>query len=1231
MAITANETLLTIKTKGDTTGLKQTTAAVKELTAAQKLTGDASQKSAAQLNKEEQELKDVAQQARIADRALKGLGRQNFGDMLASTRHMTGALSNFRSAVVGGLVGGLTSVMGMNLASGFQAGIDGAVAFERNMVQVGIFTAATDETIQQFRDNVKQMSKDTMQSTSELAEGFYVLASAGQTGAEGMDLLDQAGKAASMNMGTLKDLLRVSAGALEVFGDQGLTAAMALSQIKVAADVGNFDADALASELGAVLPAAKAAGAGFDEVVGSISRLTLANLSVGESSQRVEALFRQMQQSSPQAARALGAVGMSFNQLKQNIADNGLIEALTDLDEKLETRFGADKTMVLRDIFQDNGAVQAFQLLVDDAAKSTAILGTVAAATGEEINDTFAEFSESDYGKIVAAQKELSSAMTALAVQVLPMLSAATKFVAENFDELLAVGAALSVLMLGGALYAGYLAIIGLLPSFASLIGVVTGAQWALNAAMTANPIGAIIVIIAGLAAGLVYLIVKFDAVRTGLMVLWSAFKIVWDAVKLFFDIVMDLVNLMNGDWSFSNTRNGLKALGGDLSTATSRWERFWRAARGESVASVPEAAPNGWEGKSLTEIQQEQRNSVLLMQARIREEEEDGTASFNGEGSGSYAAFRDGAGAGGGGGAGGAARVSFAKVMTELQEALALATYDSAEAHALEVRLAQEVNKFKQADVALSDTQLAQLRERVRELENLERLNAYQDAQVQQQQEMLDATTILHTQLGQTEATRERIAALIEEEIEAVQAGVVDVDAAVAAYAELYDEHVRLKRLGALAATIVDNSDVARQEQYNQRIADLADLLAAVKINAEGYADAMDDAKRTLLEGNSDAGSGTELARMDWEVARVDDAARAYTAYSQEVSNANLPMMELAATAGALRLLMEEDPVNSGQYARRLMEIGVETANLRLAMGDATWADSATAILGQLVGSFENVTTSLTDLWSNFFTDFSDGFADSIGKAIVSGESLTDMLGNLARNVLTELISGLVQMGIQWVAMKALQSMLRAADVAETLAAQTTVAAGSVAVGATVAAAWAPAAAAVSLATVGANAAPAGISIMSILALAVAAFAGFALAKGFRQGGYTGNAGVNEVSGVVHGKEYVFDAAATSRIGVSNLDALRAGRVPTSSALGSGTLTASNTTVNVFVENHSSAKVSVEKLSSGDIRVIAREEAEKMVSQKTPGVMAAQIANPNSKVSKAMGQSLRVERRRPS
>lgn len=47
---------------------------------------------------------------------------------------------------------------------------------------------------------------------------------------------------------------------------------------------------------------------------------------------------------------------------------------------------------------------------------------------------------------------------------------------------------------------------------------------------------------------------------------------------------------------------------------------------------------------------------------------------------------------------------------------------------------------------------------------------------------------------------------------------------------------------------------------------------------------------------------------------------------------------------------------------------------------------------------------------------------------------------------------------------------------------------------------------------------------------------------RSFAGGGFTGHMPADRIAGVVHGREYVFDAAATARIGVANLDAIRAG-----------------------------------------------------------------------------------------
>ena len=114
----------------------------------------------------------------------------------------------------------------------------------------------------------------------------------------------------------------------------------------------------------------------------------------------------------------------------------------------------------------------------------------------------------------------------------------------------------------------------------------------------------------------------------------------------------------------------------------------------------------------------------------------------------------------------------------------------------------------------------------------------------------------------------------------------------------------------------------------------------------------------------------------------------------------------------------------------------------------------------------------------------------------------------------------------------------------------------------------------------------------------------------GFQTGGYTGNGGVSDVAGVVHGQEYVLNAAATKRVGVGTLDAINSG-----GTLGGGS-------VNVTIQNYGTSKVfEVQQLDTNTVRIIARDEARNTV--------ATDLQNPNSQISKAASQNLNAPRRR--
>ena len=208
------------------------------------------------------------------------------------------------------------------------------------------------------------------------------------------------------------------------------------------------------------------------------------------------------------------------------------------------------------------------------------------------------------------------------------------------------------------------------------------------------------------------------------------------------------------------------------------------------------------------------------------------------------------------------------------------------------------------------------------------------------------------------------------------------------------------------------------------------------------------------------------------------------------------------------------------------------------------------------MVAAQENL-LAFDELAGTMLENFTGRFGDAFESMVFEAESFGDALQGAGQAMARAVVNAIGEMAAQWVAYQALEmagiakttaaktasvSTITAAQmgsIAATTAASTaataTTTATQAAAAATTTAAWTPAAIVASIGSFGGAAA---IGLAAVIA--ALAFTG-----GFRKGGYTGNGGVNDVAGVVHGKEYVFDAESTARIGVANLEAMRNGEMP--------------------------------------------------------------------------------------
>ena len=255
--------------------------------------------------------------------------------------------------------------------------------------------------------------------------------------------------------------------------------------------------------------------------------------------------------------------------------------------------------------------------------------------------------------------------------------------------------------------------------------------------------------------------------------------------------------------------------------------------------------------------------------------------------------------------------------------------------------------------------------------------------------------------------------------------------------------------------------------------------------------------------------------------------------------------------------------------------------------------------------------------------TSFEKGFANSIGRAIVYSEDLKSSLYEVGRSALASLISGLIQLGVQWLVTATLGNAIAAAQIG-TMAPMATMITDMWMMPAYLAsvASWGGA--------VGAGTAALSFGMTTMKALTAVSGAGF------QGGGYTGNLPVDQVAGVVHGQEYVFDAPSVSRIGRATLDAMRAGekiyQVTPDGWSGSSAGVTANTqatggmTLKLSVQNMGTPQTyEMDQTSPDEIRLICRDEIRKTV----PGLVNGQVNDPNSVISSGFDNAYQITRRR--
>jgi tape measure domain-containing protein len=291
---------------------------------------------------------------------------------------------------------------------------------------------------------------------------------------------------------------------------------------------------------------------------------------------------------------------------------------------------------------------------------------------------------------------------------------------------------------------------------------------------------------------------------------------------------------------------------------------------------------------------------------------------------------------------------------------------------------------------------------------------------------------------------------------------------------------------------------------QFNSRERQIQEQLLQVNnaLTQEGY--------DTLSAGES--GPMLErLRNLQTEQELMDERERILAASDEQ-------MRLYSVTQQALNQLIAEGAITQASFNEQMRQLQISMLETRIAMGEGSFADGFLLEIQRMLQGVENFRATAGQSFGQFFQRVTDGFANSVGRAIVYSENLGAAIQQVARSALAELISALVKLGIQWVINQTLGQTLATASTA-----------ASVAQAGVVASAWSPAATAVSLASYGANS-PAAIAGMSA---AYAAGKLFSSVSKFADGGRVSGPGGSRsdlVPALLSNDEFVVNAGASRR-----------------------------------------------------------------------------------------------------
>jgi TP901 family phage tail tape measure protein len=439
-----------------------------------------------------------------------------------------------------------------------------AIQFQDAMAEVStlVDTAVFD------MDRLKRAALDQaaafgQQPVAQVQAIYQIISAGASSAADATERLEAANKLA---VGGVTDVATAADGltsVLNAYGPRVEGATAVTDALFVAMKAGKTTIAELSSAIGKVAPLAAQTGVSFDELLASISALTKGGIKTTEAVTGVRAVLAAVAKPTKEASDLANALGIEFNAAAlQSLGLAGFLEQLVQKTggstEALAQLFGGVEALIPVMALSGQAGVDFANILEDMAEKGGAT---------EEAFNKIANSPGFQLNRVMAAIKvEAIELGSAIADALVP----AMRFLADNLSNIIdllkvatAATAAYYATVRGGALITAVTQLVALekalgatttaqalasaaSKTFTRATAGATGAVRALTVALIANPVGALVALIAGAVTALVLFGDQISVTGDGVVSLLDIFRALFSFVT---DALGPVVEFFKDAW----------------------------------------------------------------------------------------------------------------------------------------------------------------------------------------------------------------------------------------------------------------------------------------------------------------------------------------------------------------------------------------------------------------------------------------------------------------------------------------------------------------------------------------------------------------------------------------------------------------------------------------------------------------------------------------------------------